>query len=368
MSAIWMLPSLAMGIYMGFASGMWQLAFMSFASATIALLVARAKSRQTVAPSISLHPETHRLLADSKVVTFWRWWFSPRVRRATISEVARLRRQRASLRTARRAFSTIPIPPPGSRTTALLGIRELEPFNFEISDAPHIFIVGPTGCGKSQLMLLMLRSLIARYSQQELVLALIDYKGGSLGRLLGRDARLWLHATDLDPGDWWSKIDQELLAREQALASIDVSDYIAGFLLPLLVFVDELGEVVRNPQAAKTLSSIGARGRSLGMFLVVANQGLAGVPRELLLNLRLRIAIAGIDQVELVQLGARASPLINGHSSMVAARAIRQGHPELDFEFALATDEISRYSRADSIETESNPWAEPTASLVKSPS
>lgn len=363
-----MLPSLAMGIYMGFASGMWQLAFMSFASATIALLVSRAKSRPAVAPSISLHPETQRLLADSRVVTFWRWWFSPRVRRATSSEVARLRQQRANVRAARRVFSNIGVPPPGSHTTALLGIRDLEPVNFEISDAPHIFIVGPTGCGKSQLMLLMMRSLIARYSQQQLELALIDYKGGSLGRLLSRDTRLWLTATDLDPGDWWLRLDSQLLARERLLQSQRAVDYRAGSLLPLVVFVDELGEVVRNPQAAKTLSAIGARGRSMGMFLVAANQGLAGVPRELLLNLRLRIAVAGIDQVELVQLGARASPLINGQPSMVAARAIRQGHPELDFEFAIATDDVSGYSRADSIETDSNPWAEPTASLVKNPS
>ena len=204
-------------------------------------------------------------------------------------------------------------------------------------------------------MLLMLRSLIARYGQHQLSLALIDYKGGALRSLLSRDDRLWLKATDLDPDDWWLRLDEEMLAREHILQRLKATEFRQTTSSPLVVFVDELGEVVRNPQAAKTLSAIGARGRSLGIFLVAANQGLAGVPRELLLNLRLRVAVAGIDPVELVQLGARASPLINGQASMVASRAIRQGEPELDFCFPIQTDTLGGYSSADSIEADSNP-------------
>ena len=75
-----------------------------------------------------------------------------------------------------------------------------------------------------------------------------------------------------------------------------------------------------------------------------------------------------IDQVELVQLGAKASPLISKSSDLVAARAIKQGQAEIDFDFPLPVADEFGYSSADSIETESSPWAAPTASLVSKPS
>ncbi len=368
MSAIWMLPSLAMGIYMGFASGMWQLAFMSMGSALIALIVSKAATRTRHAPIISLHPRARRLLADGKVVGWIRWLVSKRIRKAVRAEINNLIGRREALESIRRILGTMNIPPPGSKTAALCGVSRLASFNIEITEAPHIFVVGPTGCGKSQLLLLMLRSLSARYSPAELGIAIIDYKGGALIRSLACDARLWLSATDLQPGDWWVELEQQLRLREQRLEASGIADYRSDQLAPLVTFIDELGEAVRNPAAARVVSAVAARGRSLGMFLVASNQGLSGVPRELLLNLRMRIAIAGIDQVELVQLGAKASPLISKSSDLVAARAIKQGQAEIDFDFPLPVADEFGYSSADSIETESSPWAAPTASLVSKPS
>ncbi len=51
------------------------------------------------------------------------------------------------------------------------------------------------------------------------------------------------------------------------------------------------------------LTAVATRGRSLGIHLLVTSQSLVGVPRELLINLRNRLALAGTDEVELLQLG-----------------------------------------------------------------
>ena len=71
------------------------------------------------------------------------------------------------------------------------------------------------------------------------------------------------------------------------------------------------------------------------MHLVLANQGLSGVPRDLLLNLRMRVALAGVDQVELVQLGGKATPLTSGQHPLISARIIQHEAPDRDFNFAV---------------------------------
>jgi hypothetical protein len=71
------------------------------------------------------------------------------------------------------------------------------------------------------------------------------------------------------------------------------------------------------------------------VVLVVANQGLSQVPRELLLNLRLRIALSGTDQVELVQLGGQAKKIAQAEQGWLAARVLSQAEPDTDFSFAV---------------------------------
>lgn len=330
-----MLPSLAMGIYLGFSSGMWQLAFMSMASAAIALVIAKRQRKTPEDIRITLNRRTLRLHADDRAISRLTWLGRPSIRSAARNHLQALRSQRQSHESVQRLMQTLAEPPPGSKVSMFCGVAGLSAFEVEIADAPHVFVVGPTGCGKSRLMVLMARSLAARYPTQRLQLAIVDYKGGALIRDSGLAPRLLWQASDLEPNHWWLRLEEQLGDRERLLERSGCTHFAETELPALVVFVDELGEAVKNPEVARCLSAVGARGRSLGISLVVANQGLGGVPRELLLNLRLRIALAGIDPVELVQLGSKATPLVQTGSKLAIARAIRQGQLDRDFEFPL---------------------------------
>jgi DNA helicase HerA-like ATPase len=57
--------------------------------------------------------------------------------------------------------------------------------------------------------------------------------------------------------------------------------------------------------AQDAITKIATKGRSLGVHLLLTTQSLVGLPREVLINLRSRLALAGTDDVELMQLGGK---------------------------------------------------------------
>jgi S-DNA-T family DNA segregation ATPase FtsK/SpoIIIE len=223
-----------------------------------------------------------------------------------------------------------------------IGVRNDRHFELDLAhDGPHVFVAGPTGSGKSQLLRLLLRSLTARYDESRLAIFIADFKGSAL--LQGLEISPWIRETidDLEPtrhAEFWQCLAQELESRELALKKAGRSEFDTfefGNRLLLLV-VDEVAAACRSSvRASELLAAVAARGRSLGIFLVAANQGMSGVPRELLLNLRLRIALAGTDQVELVQLGAQAGKLLQVEANWIAARAISHASDDRDFVFPL---------------------------------
>jgi energy-coupling factor transporter ATP-binding protein EcfA2 len=336
MSAIWMLPSLAMGLYLGFANGMWQLAMMSVGSSLIALLMQvrqrREKTREPMG-EVSIHPRLQHLQIGRRRVTRVAWLLSPRTRKAVRARVVGLIREQESRRALRLALQASSDVPPGQRCPLFLGVQSATPLHLDLAEAPHIFVVGPTGCGKTQLLRQLIRSVTNPNASRHVEVAVIDFKGGALWVGLEHLESAWMLASDLDLADCWVRLAAEISRREQVLAFSKASRFSDCSLPALAVFVDELGEAVRSPPASSVLSSLAARGRSLGVFLVAANQGISGVPRELLLNLRTRVCLAGIDQVELVQLGGKARELTKTSDQLFAARVIKQGEPERDFVF-----------------------------------
>ena len=331
MAAIWMLPSLVLGLYLGFSTGMWQLALMSFGSALIAVVVSRVRRPSPSETATVGNPFTSvgkKIFYLNKPLTRWRWMLSPKLRAAARSLVAeRQREQNLQLVLPRLLGRGFRASMPGE-LCAVLGEAQGAAIEVDLTTAPHVFVVGPTGSGKSQLLRILAKSLTNRYLPTELQLMLVDFKGGALLDGLGLEP--WLVATlsDLE-GDrqaFWAELHGLLQHRERdpTLSKPRV-----------LIIVDELAEVLRDQAASLALTSVAARGRSLGVHLVLANQGLSGVPRDLLLNLRLRIALAGVDQVELVQLGGKASPLTSGEHPLIAARLIQHQAPDRDFNFAV---------------------------------
>jgi S-DNA-T family DNA segregation ATPase FtsK/SpoIIIE len=72
------------------------------------------------------------------------------------------------------------------------------------------------------------------------------------------------------------------------------------------IFIDELAAALaESPLASAALIMVATRGRSLGLHLIAATQSAQGIPRNMLTNLRVRIALAETDPIDLAQLNLK---------------------------------------------------------------
>lgn len=158
--------------------------------------------------------------------------------------------------------------------------------SLEPSDkSPHGIIIGPTGCGKTQLM----RAVVNSFQGE---IWAVDFKGGSGFRDFQN----------------LSKLASEPDAQKLALEIKELIDHRQRrvFSEPLLLVVDELGEVMRHRELAQAIELVAAKGRSLGVFLLCANQTLSQVPRTIWVNCAIRVAIRA-DPVDAAQLGLKSA-------------------------------------------------------------
>lgn len=225
-----------------------------------------------------------------------------------------------------------------------LGVDRDQDFEFDLPRAgPHLLIIGATGTGKSEL----LRLLVTGWANQisELDLTLVDFKGGATMARFAKHPRVVGLATDLELTDVVaiaSTLERQLIARQVALAEIEAPNieefWRRGFNLKRhFIVIDELGELLRqHPRLGAVLEQIAARGRSLGMHLVITNQSMAGISRSLLVNLRARVAVGEMDPIDLSQLGFRGrnQPRIMTPGWRVAKLKTGDGF-ELEFLFPI---------------------------------
>ena len=146
--------------------------------------------------------------------------------------------------------------------------------------APHAILVGPTGRGKTELMRLMVTGFIGK-------IWVIDFKGGT-----GFEAnpKVEIMETELTQGHQLEIMQSLFKARE------------VPYETNILLLVDELGEVMKSPKHAQFVESVAAKGRSLGVYLVCANQTLSMVPRTIWVNCENRFSL-GADIADRTQLG-----------------------------------------------------------------
>jgi S-DNA-T family DNA segregation ATPase FtsK/SpoIIIE len=180
------------------------------------------------------------------------------------------------------------------------------------TDLGHCLIIGPTGSGKSELMKLLLQQVVSKDPNCELIL--IDFKGGAtFGQFTGL-AQTKILVTDVDghePESIWQQVRAELGRRELRLAACRVSRIediieLRQQLPRRYIFIDELAAVLaESPVAQAALTAVAARGRTLGVHLVLATQSAQSVPRALITNLRARVALADADPIELAQLNIK---------------------------------------------------------------
>jgi len=331
MQLLWYLPSLIIGLTVGLSSGYWQLALVSILMVSLMLGAQLYRNRYPVfEKGAEVHVSAGQVAINNRVLPkyelLWKKQWNQLLREHLQSRSAPdllaellVRKSDTGLRASSNSALELWLGSTGSAEQSI----DLE------FDGPHLIIVGPTGSGKSELLKLIVRSLI---ENQKVQLIFFDYKGGATLEKFS-DKALGM-GTDLDPGSslkLWDFVASELASREKLFASSGVSD-IAQFntagdsLNPIVLVIDEFASVLASGQkASSAIEDVCARGRSLGVHLIAATQGLTGIPRSLMTNLRARIAMSSSDPIDFVQLGINPNkvggPAVSGWAQAVLLTA-----------------------------------------------
>jgi len=167
-----------------------------------------------------------------------------------------------------------------------------------VGDGPHAIVAGVTGSGKSELLVSWVAGMVSGRSSAEVVVLLVDFKGGTAFRPLEVLPHVVGVITDLEHGEAsraLSSLSAELRRREAELARLGVRDIAeAGGVLPrLVIVVDEFAAMIDAfPDFGALFADIAARGRALGIHLILATQRPAGVMRDALVaNCPLRLSL-----------------------------------------------------------------------------
>lgn len=172
-----------------------------------------------------------------------------------------------------------------------------------VEDGPHAIVTGTTGTGKSELLISWVCAIAATYGPDEVIFVLADFKGGTAFEPLRELPQVVAVVTDLDEEGarrGVSSLTAELRRREGALAAAGARD-VGGVDLPrLVVVVDEFAALVHeHPDLAAVFNDVAARGRALGMHLILGTQRAGGVIREALAaNCPLRVSLRVSDSAD----------------------------------------------------------------------
>lgn len=168
-----------------------------------------------------------------------------------------------------------------------------------VSDGPHAVIGGTTGSGKSELLRAWIAGVAVRYPATHVAFLCIDFKGGATFDAIADLPHCVGVITDLD-GDEATRVlaglRAELRRREHALRRLGVRDIGAlehGTLERLVVVVDEFQALMEeHRELHDAFADLAARGRSLGMHVILCAQRPAGAARESLLsNCTIRLSL-----------------------------------------------------------------------------
>ena len=190
--------------------------------------------------------------------------------------------------------------PPGSgpSLSAVIGATATGPVCVDIvTDGPHAIVGGTTGSGKSELLVTWAASVAERYPPETVTLLLVDFKGGAaFAPLLGLPHVVGV-LTDLDSASAARALESlraEVRFRERHLLELGVRDIAqAPDLARLVIIVDEFAAMLDDfPDLHALFVDVAARGRSLGMHLILCTQRPAGVVKDsLLANCGLRLSL-----------------------------------------------------------------------------
>ena len=239
-------------------------------------------------------------------------------------------------------------------------------------DGPHAVVGGTTGSGKSELLGTWLLGMAATRSPAEVTFLLVDFKGGtSFGALPTLPHCVGL-VTDLDKAGAaraLASLAAELRHRERVLAAAGAKSIEqVPQLARLVIAVDEFAAMAADlPDLHALFADLAARGRSLGVHLVLCTQRPAGVVRDAVLaNASLRLSLRVNNRADSTAVIGTDAAARGGESTPGRAwLAIGASEPRV-VQVALATDHdvaaIARHWGADWHPR--RPWLDPLPSRL----
>jgi S-DNA-T family DNA segregation ATPase FtsK/SpoIIIE len=242
-----------------------------------------------------------------------------------------------------------------------------------VEHGPHAVVGGATGSGKSELLVSWVLAMAASRPPDRLAVLLIDFKGGSAFAQLAALPHTVGVVTDLDEqhaARVLASLRAELRYRERTIAeargrSIDDVEALGR----LVIVVDEFAAMLSDhPELHALFTDLAARGRSLGVHLVLCTQRPAGVVRDAVLaNADLRISMRvnnRADSAAVVGTDAAASIPSAARGSGILAPPDAEPYA---VQFALATGaDVERVaSRWHGSPPPRRPWCEPLPPVVQ---
>lgn len=260
---------------------------------------------------------------------------------------------------------------PGTSGAVVIGHDGQQAVSLDlVLDGPHALVGGTTGSGKSEFLRTLALAWAHRASPRELQLLLVDFKGGAtFAGLVDLPHTIGL-ITDLDPviaERTLLGLRAELQRRERLLVELGVRDAAeAPQRIPrLVVLVDEFAALIEAfPMLHAPFADLSARGRSLGVHLVLGTQHPAAVVRDAVAaNCAVRVAFRLPDTAGSAFLGATGRAL----SGAPAGRAlIATAASERRVQIAVADEAdiaavVERWAGHPAAE---RPWQPPLADVI----
>ncbi len=177
-------------------------------------------------------------------------------------------------------------------------------------DAYHTILIGTTGSGKSEFMKSFVLAAAHKYAPEELSFFLMDFKGGAAFNSFTGLTHVAGVVTNLMKPEWVRRsliALQGEIARRQGLFHADGVQNIwqynqkkKDYLPHLVLLLDEFTKGLNDfPELKEILDLLVRQGRSLGMYLILANQDVNATVEKLLNNVGWRIALKVAQQSEM---------------------------------------------------------------------
>ncbi|RPJ18490.1 MAG: hypothetical protein EHM33_31960, partial [Chloroflexi bacterium] len=188
-------------------------------------------------------------------------------------------------------------------------------------DAYHTILIGTTGSGKSEFMKSFVMGAALRYPPSLLNFFFLDFKGGAAFSVFENLPHVSGIVTNLSPElveRGLNSIRNEIERRQEEFARARVRDIWAyntrrdSQPMPhMILFLDEFARGLADfPRLRETLDILVRQGRSLGMYLVLANQDVSSEVDKLLNNVGWRIALKVAKPEEMTAMVGRGHTIV----------------------------------------------------------